>query len=111
MDEPQKEQRSSVMQDVFVWDFPDGGFHTALVEEVSWSEMRIQSQHSFRQGSQIAVDLKGMIVCGTVQYCRPLGDRLTASISINHVDDRIVEGVMSQEESADRQDVTVPAFA
>jgi hypothetical protein len=44
-----------------------------------------------------------MIVCGTVQYCRPLEDRFTAGISINHVDDRILEGVVSQEESAERQ--------
>ena len=103
MDESRKEQRSQARQDVFVWDFPDGGFHPAVVEDVSWSGMRLQSQHSLRHGSQIAVDLKGMIVCGAVQHCRPLGDRFTVGISINHVDDRILEGVVSQEESAERQ--------
>jgi hypothetical protein len=114
MDERRKEQRYPVRQDVFVWEFPDGEFHPAVVEDVSWSGMRLQSQHSLRHGGQIAVDLKGMIVCGTVQYCRPLEDRFTAGISINHVDDRIVEGVVSQlirGESAERQPetATVPA--
>ena len=110
MDEQRKEQRYPVRQDVFVWEFPDGEFRPAVVDDVSWSEMRLQSKHNLRHGSQIAVDLKGMIVCGTVQYCHPLGDRFTVGISINHVDDRIVEGVVSQlirEEAAERQPETV----
>jgi hypothetical protein len=114
MDDRQKEQRHPVRQDVFVWEFPDGEFHPAVVEDVSWSGMRLQSQHSLRHGSYIAVDLKGMIVCGTVLYCRPLEDWFTVGISINHVDDRIVEGVVSQllrEESAERQSELSPAFA
>jgi PilZ domain len=91
MDERRKEQRYSVRQDAFVWDFPNGGFHPAVIEDVSRSGMRLHSEDSLQHGSQIAVDLKGVIVCGTVQYCRPLEDRFAAGIRINHVDDRTFE--------------------
>jgi hypothetical protein len=100
MDEPQKEQRYAVRRDAFVWDFPGGGFHTALVEEVSWSGMQLQSKHSPQLGSQIAVDLKGMIVWGTVQHCRPLEDWFAAGIRIDHVDDRTFDGVLSHRNAA-----------
>ena len=113
MDERRKEQRYPVEHDAFVWDFPDGGFHSAVVEDVSRSGMRLKSDYNFKQGDRIAVDLNGMIVCGTVQYCRPLGKRFAVGIRINHVDDGVIEGVLGQcirTESAERQLETAPAF-
>jgi hypothetical protein len=62
--------------------------------------MQLQSKHSFQRGGQIAVDLKGMIVWGTVQYCRPLKDWFAAGIRIDHVDDRTFEGVLSRRNAA-----------
>jgi hypothetical protein len=95
MDEPRKEPGYAVRRDAFMWDFPGGGFHQVVVEDVSWSAMQLQSNHSLQHGTQIAVDLKGMIVWGTVQYCRPLKNCFAAGIRINHVDDRTFEGVLS----------------
>lgn len=95
MDERQKEQRYAVGQDAFVWDFAGGVFHQVFVKDVSRSEMRLQSKHSLQHGSQIAVDLKGMIVCGSVQYCRPVEDWFAVGVLVNHVDDSTFEGVLS----------------
>ena len=95
MDERRKERRYSVRRDAFVWDFPGGRFHQVVVEDASRSGMQLQSERSLQHGSQIAVNLKGMIVWGTVQYCRPLKGWFASGIRMNHVDDRILEGVVS----------------
>jgi DNA-binding protein len=43
------------------------------------------------QGSHIAIDFRGMIVCGTVQYCRLVENRFAMGVRIKDVLDPLRE--------------------
>jgi hypothetical protein len=79
MDNRRTEPRYLVKEDAFLWDLHHikAGYHPASIVDVSRNGMRLESVGRLVQGSQVAIDFRGMIVCGTVQptdaLCSPGG--------------------------------------
>ena len=94
MDEKRKEQRYSVREDTFVWNFREAHFRRASVEDVSRSGMRLRCDYDFTQGTQIGIDLKGVIICGTVRYCTPVESGFAVGIRVNYVGDDILASLV-----------------
>jgi hypothetical protein len=67
------------------------GYHSASIVDVSRNGMRLESVGRLVQGSHIAIDFRGMIVCGTVQYCRLVESRFVMGIHIKDVLDPLRE--------------------
>src|SRR6266853_5543218 len=110
MDNRRTEQRYLVKEDAFVWDLHriKAGYHPARIVDVSRNGMRMESVGRLVQGSHVAIDFRGMIVCGTVQYCRLVENRFVMGIRIKDVLDPL------REEPADysaNEDVCVEAVA
>jgi hypothetical protein len=70
VDERRKEPRYLIQEDVIVWDLRhmSAGCLPAKIVDISRNGMRLESSARLKQGSQIAVDYRGMIICGTVRY-------------------------------------------
>ena len=110
MDNRRTEQRYLVKENAFVWDVHHikAGHHSANIVDVSRNGMRLESVGRLRQGSQVAIDFRGMIVCGTVQYCKMIQGRFAMGVRIKDVLDPL------REEPADHsanEDVRVEAVA
>ena len=85
MDERRTEPRYLVAEEAFVWDLHrmKAGYHTARIVDVSRNGMRLESRNRLPRGSHIGVDFRGMIICGTVQHCKPAQGRFSVGIRIN----------------------------
>jgi len=110
MDNRRTEQRYLVKEDAFVWDLHHikAGYHAASIVDVSRNGMCLESVGRLMQGSHIAIDFRGMIVCGTVQYCRLVENRFVMGVHIKDVLDQLREE--PADHSAD-EDVCVEAVA
>jgi hypothetical protein len=51
--------------------------------------MRLESVERIKQGSQIAVDHRGMIICGTVRYSGRTENQFATGVLISDVLDQI----------------------
>jgi hypothetical protein len=51
--------------------------------------MGLESDHPFAPGRHLAIDFRGMTVCGTVQYCRPIENRFAMGIRITDLLDSL----------------------
>ena len=93
MDNRRAEQRYLVKEDAFVWDLHHikAGYHPVSIVDVSRNGMRLESVGRLGQGSQVAIDFRGMIVCGTVQYCRLVENRFAMGVRIKDVLDPLRE--------------------
>ena len=93
MDNRRAEPRYLVKEDAFVWDLHriKAGYRSANIVDVSRNGMRLEADHRFLNGSHIAIDFRGMIVCGTVQYCKLVEDRFAIGIRIKDVLDPLRE--------------------
>lgn len=67
------------------------GYYPASIVDVSRTGMRLESASRLLQGTDIAIDFRGMIICGTVQYCGNLNDRYAMGIRIRDVLDPLQE--------------------
>jgi hypothetical protein len=93
MDNRRTEPRYLVKEDAFVWNLHHikAGYHSACIVDVSRNGMRLESVGRLVQGSHVAIDFRGMIVCGTVQYCRLVENRFAMGIRIKDVLDPLRE--------------------
>ena len=93
MDERRVEPRYLVKEGAFVWDLHriKAGYHSANIVDVSRNGMRLESVCKLAQGSHIAIDFRGMIVCATVQFCRQVEDRFALGVRIQDVLDPLGE--------------------
>jgi hypothetical protein len=107
------EQRYLVKEDAFVWDLHHikAGYHPASIVDVSRNGMCLESVGRLMRGSHIAIDFRGMIVCGTVQYCRLVEDRFVMGVHINDVLDPLREEPADQSADEDVCVETVAALA
>jgi len=87
------EPRYLVNEDAFVWDLRHmkAGYHPARIVDVSRNGMRLESAGKLTQGTDVAIDFRGMIICGTVQYCGDIEDRFAMGIRIKDVLDPLRE--------------------
>ena len=87
MDDRRAEPRYLVKEDAFVWDLHriKSGYHPVNIVDVSRNGMRLESVGELTRGSHIAIDFRGMIVCGTVQYCKLIEDRFAMGVRIKDV--------------------------
>ncbi len=81
------EPRYLVKEDAFVWDLRQmkAGYHPARIVDVSRNGMRLESAGKLTQGTDVAIDFRGMIICGTVHYSGDIGDRFAVGIRIKDV--------------------------
>ena len=111
MDNRRTEPRYLVKEDAFVWDLHHikAGYHPASIVDVSRNGMCLESVGRLMQGSHIAIDFRGMIVCGTVQYCKLVENRFAMGIRIKDILDPLREEPAdhSADEYADVEAVAV----
>lgn len=93
MDERRAEPRYLVKEDAFVWDLHHmkAGYQSARIVDVSRNGMRLELSGRLIQGSQVAIDFRGMIICGTVQYCGLIENGFALGIRIKDVLDPLRE--------------------
>jgi DNA-binding protein len=93
MDGQRAERRYLVKEDAFVWDLRHikAGYQSARITDVSRNGMRLELSERLMQGSQVAIDFRGMIICGSVQYCRMIENRFAIGIRIKDVLDPLRE--------------------
>ena len=89
MDERRSEPRYLVTEEAFVWDLNrlKAGYHTATIVDVSRNGMQLESRDRYPRGSYVGVDFRGMIICGTVQHCKPIRGRFSIGIQIKDLMD------------------------
>src|SRR5689334_6993018 len=93
MDSRRSEPRYLVKENAFVWDLHrvEAGYHSVSIIDVSRNGLRLESVDRLGQGSDIAIDFRGMVVCGTVQYCRTLANCFAMGVRIKEVLDPVSE--------------------
>ena len=93
MDDRRAERRYLVKEDAFVWDLHHmkAGYQSARIVDVSRNGMRLESSGRLLQGSQVAIDFRGMIICGTIQYCGLIENGFALGIRIKDVLDPLRE--------------------
>jgi len=96
------EPRYLVREEAFVWDLQrlKSGYHPATIVDISRNGMRLESAGPMAQGSSIAVDFQGMIVCGKVQYSRPTRTGFILGLRIADVLDPLSEGADTDQHPA-----------
>ena len=100
--ERRTEPRYLVKEEAFVWDLQrlKSGYHSVTIVDISRNGMRLESTGPMAQGSSIAVDFQGMIVCGKVQYSRPAGNGFILGLRIADVLDPLSEGADTDQRPA-----------
>jgi len=85
--------RYLVKEEAFVWELHclKAGYHSVTILNASRNGMRLESAADLPKGSSIAVDFRGMIVCGTVQYCKPTDNGFVMGVQIKDVLDPLRE--------------------
>jgi hypothetical protein len=113
MDNRRAEQRYLVKEDAFVWDLHHikVGYHPASIVDISRNGMRLESVGRLVQGSHVAIDFRGMIVCGTVQYCRLVENRFAMGILIKDVLDPLREELAECSANAEARSESLAALA
>jgi len=93
METNRAEPRYQVKEEAFLWDFQhtSGRFTAVKITEVSRNGMRLELPQSLALASEVAIDYRGMIFCGSVRHCESAGDQYTLGIRIEHVLDPIYE--------------------
>ena len=86
-DDRRIEPRFIAKEEAFMWDLLriKGGYHTVTIVDLSRNGLRLEASSQVSAGSQVAVDFRGMIVCGTVRYCKTAGARYALGVRINDV--------------------------
>ena len=87
------EPRYIVKENAFVWDLRNmqAGYHTARIVDISRNGMRLESAGRLNRGAHLAIDFRGMIICGTVQHCANIEDGFAIGIQIKDVLDPLRE--------------------
>jgi len=113
MDNRRTEPRYLVKEDAFVWDLHHikAGYHAASIVDVSRNGMRLESVGRLVQGSHVAIDFRGMIVCGMVQYCRLVENRFAIGIRIKDVLDPLREELAKCSANAEARSEAAAALA
>lgn len=103
MEERRKETRSKMSEDAIAWDLNHmtAGCRNAKIVDVSRNGLCLESAESLAQGAYIAIDFRGMIVCGTVKHTRPTPGGFVAGIRIGEVLDPLRESLVSGSSSQD----------
>ena len=113
MDGRRAEPRYPLNEDAFFWDLHRsnaGSFHLACITDVSRNGMRLHSRDTLPVGSHVAIDFRGMIVCGAIQYSQRIKGRFAMGVRVNEVLDPLGEG--PSDNSADQYVAeAVEAFA
>jgi PilZ domain-containing protein len=93
MDNRRAELRDLVREDAFVWELchMKAGYQAAIIVDVSSNGMRLELGRRLMQGSQVAIDFRDMVICGTVRYCRQIENRFAMGIRIKDVLDPLRE--------------------
>jgi hypothetical protein len=93
MDDRRVEARYLVKEDAFVWDLHHmkAGYQSARIVDVSRNGMRLELSGRLTRGSQVAIDFRGMIICGTIQYCGLIENGFALGIRIKDVLDPLRE--------------------
>ena len=84
------------------------GYHTVNIIDISRNGLRLEAADQVMEGSQIAVDFRGMIVCGTIRYCKTAGRNYALGVRINDVLDPLQRTPASAE---DKAGANVPVLA
>lgn len=76
-----------------VWELsrPKAGYQNTTIVDVSRNGMRLIIDRKLLRGGQVAIDFRGMVICGKVQYCVPEEDRFAVGIRIGDVMDQVAE--------------------
>jgi hypothetical protein len=103
MNERRMEPRYLVKEDAFMWDLLriKAGYHSVTVVDLSRNGLRLESADQLSEGSQIAVDFRGMIVCGTVRHCRRAKYGYSLGVQINDVLDPLSRNPAATEEETE----------
>ena len=67
------------------------GYQSARIVDVSRNGMRLELSGRLMEGSQLAIDFRGMIICGTIQYCGLIENGFALGIRIKDVLDPLRE--------------------
>ena len=91
MDERRSEPRYSVKEGALIWDLSriKAGFSETTIVDLSRNGMRLLTDRKLTASSQVAIDFRGMVICGIVQYCTASESRFTVGIRINGVLDQV----------------------
>ena len=113
MDERRKEPRYLVREDVAVWDLHrmSAGCHPAKIVDISRSGMRLETVEKLKHGHRIAVDYRGMIICGTVQHSERIKDHFATGVLIREVLDPLGEEPASDSTKHETSAETSPVLA
>lgn len=113
MDERRKEPRYLVKEDVAVWDLHDmrAGCYPAKIVDISRSGMRLESTGKLTRGHQIAVDYRGMIICGTVQRSGRMKDHFATGVLIGDVLDPLGEDAVGRSTNQETPAEASPVLA
>ena len=93
MQEQRSEPRYTVREGALVWHLSriKAGFQTTTILDVSRNGMRLLTDRKLVPGGQVAIDFRGMVISGKVQYCVPEEDRFASGIRIGDVMDQVAE--------------------
>ena len=95
MEERRHEPRYSVTEEAVVW--TGGDVQAALIEDVSKSGVRVRTECALSCGNDVTVNLRGLVVCGTVQHSYPEGNTHVAGIQIDLVKDSLTNALSANE--------------
>ncbi|MEQ1947178.1 MAG: PilZ domain-containing protein [Bryobacteraceae bacterium] len=93
MPEQRAEPRYQVREGALVWELSraEASYQNTTIVDVSRHGMRLIIERKLARGGQVAIDFRGMVICGTVQYCVPEEGRYAAGIRIGEVMDQVAE--------------------
>jgi PilZ domain len=93
MNERRKEPRYLVREDAAAWDlhYMKAGCRSATIVDISRNGICVESSEKLTQGNYIAIDFRGMIICGTVQHCRRTEGKFITGVRIREVLDPLRE--------------------
>jgi len=99
MQERRSEPRYRVREGALVWELTrmKAGFRETTIVDISRNGMRLVTNSKLVEGSQVAIDFRGMVICGSVQYCRPDENLFTAGIRIGGVLDQVSEDQLTED--------------
>jgi PilZ domain-containing protein len=99
MQDRRSEPRYTVREGALVWDLSriKAGFQEATIVDLSRNGIRLVANREFATGTQVAIDFRGMVICGSVQYCAPSENRFAAGIRIGGVLDQVSEDYVAKD--------------
>jgi hypothetical protein len=67
------------------------GFQETTIVDISRHGMRLLTDGKLAEGVHVAIDFRGMVICGRVQYSVPDAARFASGIRVDEVMDQVVE--------------------